>query len=117
MSGATSRDAELVRRPIPKPMYRDPLFWGLPQQYLVLWLATLCSISIAVGNGTHFVLGMAAFAAGMALVHPRLARICEDDALAIDVAVHWLLHEHGFSMPHPGIWDPADAVRPSIPGV
>ena len=117
MTATAPRDAELERRAIPEPMYRVPLFWGLPQQYLVLWLASLSSISIATGNATHFIVGMAAFAAGMAFVHPKLARVCEDDALAIDIAIHWLLHEHAFSMPHPGIWDPADQVRPSIPEV
>jgi hypothetical protein len=117
MTAGSSRETELERRAIPEPIYRVPLFWGLPQQYLVLWLATLTSISIAVGNASHVLVGVGAFAAGMSLVHPKLARICEDDALAIDIAIHWLLHEHGFSAPHPGIWDPADQVRPSIPGV
>ena len=111
----SSRDAELERRPIPERMYRVPLFLGLPQHYLVVWLATLTSISVAIGNGTHPVLGGAAFVAGMVLVHPRLARCCEEDALAFDVFFHWLLHEHAFSEPHPSIWDPPDRVRPSIP--
>ncbi len=105
------RDVDLVRRPIPEPLYRVPLFWGLPQQYLVLWLAVLASISIAVGNATHFLLGILAFGAGIAFVHPVLARACEDDALAFDVAIHWLLHEHGYSEPHPSIWAAPDPVR------
>jgi hypothetical protein len=109
------RDVELERRPIPEPMYRTPLFLGLPQDYLVVWLATLASAAVAVGNATHFLLGLATFAAGMATVHPRLARACEDDARAIDIFFHWLLHEHAFSDPHPSIWDGADPVRPSIP--
>lgn len=109
------RDVELERRPIPEPMYRTPLFLGLPQHYLVVWLATLASAAVAVGNGTHFLLGLATFALGMAAVHPRLARACEEDALAIDVFFHWLLNEHAFSEPHPSIWDPPDRVRPSIP--
>ncbi len=112
---AARRDVELERRPIPEPMYRTPLFLGLPQHYLVVWLATLISMAVAVGNGTHVLLGLGTFAAGMALVHPRLARVCEDDALAIDVFFHWLLHEHAYSEPHPSIWDPPDRVRPSIP--
>ncbi|HEX8695952.1 MAG TPA: hypothetical protein VF746_26290 [Longimicrobium sp.] len=112
---ASRRDVELERRPIPEPMYRTPLFLGLPQHYLVVWLATLASAAVAVGSGTHFLLGIAVFALGMAAVHPKLARACEEDALAIDVFFHWLLNEHAFSEPHPSIWDPADRVRPSIP--
>lgn len=112
---ASTRDTELERRPIPEPMYRVPLFLGLPQHYLVVWLATLTSVSVAIGNGTHVLLGAAAFVGGMVGVHPRLARCCEDDALAFDVFFHWLLHEHGYSEPHPSIWDPPDRVRPSIP--
>lgn len=114
-TSASPRDVELERHPIPDAMYRTPLFLGLPQHYLVVWLATLASASIAAGNGVHLVLGPLVFAAGMALVHPKLARACEDDALAIDVFFHWLLNEHAFSEPHPSIWDPADRVRPSIP--
>jgi hypothetical protein len=109
------RDVDLDRRPIPEPMYRTPLFLGLPQDYLVVWLATLASAAVAVGSGTHFILGLGTFAGGMAVVHPRLARACEDDARAIDIFFHWLLHEHARSEPHPSIWDPPDAVRPSIP--
>jgi hypothetical protein len=105
----------LDRRPIPEPMYRVPLFWGLPQEYLVLWLATLGSLSIAVGHATHLVFGLAAFVAGMAGVHPKLARACEEDALAFDVAIHWLLYEHGYSGPLGDIWDPAEPVRPTLP--
>lgn len=96
-------------------MYRTPLFLGLPQHYLVVWLAMLASCSIAVGSGVHFLAGAATFVAGMVLVHPKLARACEDDALAFDVFFHWLFHEHAYSEPHPSIWDPPDRVRPSIP--
>lgn len=112
---ASRRDVELERRPIPEPMYRTPLFLGMPQHYLIVWLATLASSAVAIGSGTHFLLGQAAFVCGMALVHPRLARACEEDALAFDVFFHWLLHEHPYSEPHPSIWDAPDRVRPSIP--
>ena len=112
-----ARDVELERRPIPEPMYRTPLFLGLPQHYLVVWLATLASAGVAVGSGTHFLLGMAVVGCGMVFVHPKLARLCEEDVLAFDVFFHWLLHEHAFSEPHPSIWDPPDRVRPSIPEV
>ena len=112
---AARRDVELERRPIPEPMYRTPLFLGMPQHYLVVWLAMLASSAVAIGSGTHFLLGLGAFVCGMVFVHPKLARACEDDALAFDVFFHWLLHEHAFSEPHPSIWDPPDRVRPSIP--
>lgn len=105
----------MERRPIPEPMYRTPLFLGLPQQYLVVWLATLASGAVAIGSGTHFLLGLAAFVAGMGIVHPKLARACEEDALALDVFFHWVFHEHAYSEPHPSIWDAPDRVRPSIP--
>jgi hypothetical protein len=109
------RDAALERRPIPEAMVRTPLFAGLPQHYLVVWLAALASASIAVGNGLHPVLGGAVFVAGAALVHPRLARACEEDDLALDVFFHWVFHERTHAEPHPSIWDRPDRVRPSIP--
>jgi hypothetical protein len=112
---ASSRDVELERRPIPEPMYRTPLFLGLPQDYLVVWLATLASAAVAVGNATHFLLGLGTFAAGMAFIHPKLARACEDDARVIDIFFYWLLQEHAYSESHPSIWDPPDRVRPLIP--
>jgi hypothetical protein len=115
MSEPRGGDVALVRRAIPEPMYRIPLFLGLPQHYLVVWLATLASAAVAIGNGTHWLFGIAAFALGMAFVHPKLARACENDALVFDVFFHWLLHEHGYSEPHPSIWDGPDRVRPSIP--
>lgn len=104
-----------MRRPIPEAVYRTPLFLGLPQQYLVVWLAVLASAGIAVGSATHVALGLAAVVLGMASVHPALARACEEDPLALDVFFHWLLHEHPRSEPHPGLWDPTDRIRPSIP--
>jgi hypothetical protein len=110
-----TRDAELERRPIPEPMYRTPLFLGLPQHYLVVWLATLASVAIAIGNGTHALVGVLAFALGLAVVHPHLVRASEEDALAFDVFFHWLLHEYPYSEPHPSIWDAPDRVRPSVP--
>lgn len=108
-------DVALERRSLPAAMYRTPLFLGLPQEYLVVWLTTLASASVAIGSGTHFLLGLLAFVGGMVGIHPRLARVSEEDPQAFDLAFHWLLHEHAYSEPHPSIWAAPDAVRPSIP--
>lgn len=113
MAGA--RDVPLERRPLPEALYRAPLFLGLPQHYLVAWLAVLASAAVAVGSGIHPLAGGAVFVAGMAWAHPRLARTCEDDDRALDVFFHWALHEDAYAEPHPSIWDAPDRVRPCLP--